>query len=128
MTEEQKRVAEEAYKIYFSENTSCVDAVLRAKERIKDYENLKYIYTTKQDKDITIHKLFKKLFEEQKEVRKAYTIASIENLTEELLDSLQMVINIFDYLGIDMEQAVIEHNLKLKERGWKFDKKIFEVM
>ena len=127
MLKEDKLIAEEASKIYISENVSCVDAVLRAEERIKDYENLGNIFTTKQDKDMDIHKLAYKLIEEQKEVRKAYTIADLENLIEELLDELQMVVNILDYLNIDMKQAITEHNLKLKSRNREFDKKVFEV-
>lgn len=129
MTEEQRKVVEEAQKIYFSEHTSCVDAVLKAEERIKQNQEkeLENIYTTKQSNDMDIYKLQNKLVEEQKEERKAFTIADKENLTEELLDEIQMVLNILDALGINIRQEVIDHNIKLKERGWKFDKKVFEI-
>lgn len=119
---EEKELLNEVVKIHNDYNMPVGEVL----EKVKGIM-LKNIFTTKQKENIDMNNLIKKLEEEQKEVINAYKCENKENLTEELLDEIQMCVNILEHLGIDVGQAIINHNVKLFNRGWKFNKRIFEV-
>ena len=74
----------------------------------------------------------KKLCEEAVEVMEAVTIYEMgrnpgtrDKLIQELMDTVQMSLNILNYIngdiGLDMQEQIKLHNNKLLERGWEWD-------
>lgn len=120
-------LAKEIERICEEKGISIKEGIAIIEKHYRNYRYLQNIFTTKQPKGTDLHKLIRKLTEEQNEVRKAYYVADKENLIEELLDVIQMCVNTLDFLNVNYKQAIIEHNLKLTNRGWKFGKKVFRT-
>ena len=71
-------------------------------------------------KKVSIDELYNKLDEEVKEIAAAILLNDIENLTEELLDVMQVVKGIAYKFNIDLDANIEKHNKKLLSRGHKF--------
>ena len=71
-------------------------------------------------KKVSIDELYNKLDEEVKEIAAAILLNDVENLTEELLDVMQVVKGIAYKFNIDLDANIEKHNKKLLNRGHKF--------
>ena len=87
---------------------------------IKKIDEMKKINALEIHNKISIDKLYNKLDEEVKEVASAILLNDIENLTEELLDVMQVIKGIAHKYNIDLDANIEKHNKKLLSRGHKF--------
>ena len=87
---------------------------------IKKIDEMKKINTLEIHNKISIDELYNKLDEEVKEVASAILLNDIENLTEELLDVMQVIKGIAHKYNIDLDANIEKHNKKLLNRGHKF--------
>jgi NTP pyrophosphatase (non-canonical NTP hydrolase) len=87
---------------------------------IKKIDEMKKINALEIHNKISIDELYNKLDEEVKEVASAILLNDIENLTEELLDVMQVVKGIAHKYNIDLDANIEKHNKKLLSRGHKF--------
>ena len=87
---------------------------------IKKIDEMKKINALEIHNKISIDELYNKLDEEVKEVASAILLNDIENLTEELLDVMQVVKGIAYKFNIDLDANIEKHNKKLLNRGHKF--------
>jgi NTP pyrophosphatase (non-canonical NTP hydrolase) len=87
---------------------------------IKKIDEMKKINALEIHNKISIDELYNKLDEEVKEVASAILLNDIENLTEELLDVMQVVKGISHKYNIDLDANIEKHNKKLLSRGHKF--------
>ena len=87
---------------------------------IKKIDEMKKINALEIHNKISIDELYNKLDEEVKEVASAILLNDIENLTEELLDVMQVVKGIAFKFNIDLDANIEKHNKKLLNRGHKF--------
>ena len=58
--------------------------------------------------------------EEVKEIASSILLNDVENLTEELLDVMQVIKGIAYKFNIDLDANIEKHNKKLLSRGHKF--------
>ena len=89
-------------------------------KHIKKIDEMKKINALEIHNKISIDELYNKLDEEVKEVASAILLNDIENLTEELLDVMQVVKGIAYKFNIDLDANIEKHNKKLLNRGHKF--------
>ena len=87
---------------------------------IKKIDEMKKINALEIHNKISIDELYNKLDEEIKEVASAILLNDIENLTEELLDVMQVIKGIAHKYNIDLDANIEKHNKKLLSRGHKF--------
>ena len=87
---------------------------------IKKIDEMKKINALEIHNKISIDKLYNKLDEEVKEVASAILLNDIENLTEELLDVMQVIKGIAHKYNIDLDANIEKHNKKMLNRGHKF--------
>ena len=87
---------------------------------IKKIDEMKKINALDIHNKISIDELYNKLDEEVKEVAAAILLNDIENLTEELLDVMQVIKGIAYKFNIDLDANIEKHNKKLLSRGHKF--------
>ena len=87
---------------------------------IKKIDEMKKINALDIHNKISIDELYNKLDEEVKEVASAILLNDIENLTEELLDVMQVIKGIAYKYNIDLDANIEKHNKKLLNRGHKF--------
>ena len=87
---------------------------------IKKIDEMKKINALEIHNKISIDELYNKLDEEVKEVASAILLNDIENLTEELLDVMQVIKGIAHKYNIDLDANIEKHNKKLLNRGHKF--------
>ena len=87
---------------------------------IKKIDEMKKINALEIHNKISIDELYNKLDEEVKEVAAAILLNDIENLTEELLDVMQVVKGIAYKFNIDLDANIEKHNKKILSRGHKF--------
>ena len=87
---------------------------------IKKIDEMKKINVLDIHNKISIDELYNKLDEEVKEVASAILLNDIENLTEELLDVMQVIKGIAHKYNIDLDANIEKHNKKLLSRGHKF--------
>ena len=89
-------------------------------KHIKKIDEMKKINALEIHKKVSIDELYKKLDEEVKEIASAILLNDIENLTEELLDVMQVIKGIAYKFNIDLDANIEKHNKKLLSRGHKF--------
>jgi NTP pyrophosphatase (non-canonical NTP hydrolase) len=89
-------------------------------KHIKKIDEMKKINALEIHNKISIDGLYNKLDEEVKEVASAILLNDIENLTEELLDVMQVIKGIAHKYNIDLDANIEKHNKKLLSRGHKF--------
>ena len=89
-------------------------------KHIKKIDEMKKIKALEIHNKISIDELYNKLDEEVKEVASAILLNDIENLTEELLDVMQVIKGIAHKYNIDLDANIEKHNKKLLSRGHKF--------
>ena len=89
-------------------------------KHIKKIDEMKKINALEIHKKVSIDELYNKLDEEIKEIASAILLNDIENLTEELLDVMQVVKGIAYKFNIDLDANIEKHNKKLLNRGHKF--------
>ena len=89
-------------------------------KHIKKIDEMKKINALEIHKKVSIDELYNKLDEEVKEIAAAILLNDIENLTEELLDVMQVVKGIAYKFNIDLDANIEKHNKKLLNRGHKF--------
>ena len=89
-------------------------------KHIKKIDEMKKINALEIHKKVSIDELYNKLDEEVKEIAAAILLNNIENLTEELLDVMQVVKGIAYKFNIDLDANIEKHNKKLLNRGHKF--------
>ena len=89
-------------------------------KHIKKIDEMKKINALYIHNKISIDELYNKLDEEVKEVASAILLNDVENLTEELLDVIQVVKGIAYKFNIDLDANIEKHNKKLLSRGHKF--------
>ena len=87
---------------------------------IKKIDEMKKINVLEIHKRVSIDELYNKLDEEVKEIASAILLNDVENLTEELLDVMQVVKGIAHKYNIDLDANIEKHNKKLLSRGHKF--------
>ena len=87
---------------------------------IKKIDEMKKINALEIHKKVSIDELYNKLDEEVKEIASAILLNDVENLTEELLDVMQVVKGIAYKFNIDLDANIEKHNKKLLNRGHKF--------
>ena len=87
---------------------------------IKKIDEMKKINALEIHNKISIDELYNKLDEEVKEVASAILLNDIENLTEELLDVMQVIKGIAFKFNIDLDANIEKHNKKMLNRGHKF--------
>ena len=87
---------------------------------IKKIDEMKKINALEINKKVSIDELYNKLDEEVKEIASAILLNDVENLTEELLDVMQVVKGIAYKFNIDLDANIEKHNKKLLSRGHKF--------
>ena len=87
---------------------------------IKKIDEMKKINALEIHKKVSIDELYNKLDEEVKEIAAAILLNDIENLTEELLDVMQVIKGIAYKFNIDLDANKEKHNKKLLNRGHKF--------
>ena len=87
---------------------------------IKKIDEMKKINALEIHKKVSIDELYNKLDEEVKEIAAAILLNDVENLTEELLDVMQVVKGIAYKFNIDLDANIEKHNKKLLNRGHKF--------
>ena len=87
---------------------------------IKKIDEMKKINALEIHKKVSIDELYNKLDEEVKEIAAAILLNDIENLTEELLDVMQVIKGIAHKYNIDLDANIEKHNKKLLNRGHKF--------
>ena len=87
---------------------------------IKKIDEMKKINGLEIHNKISIDELYNKLDEEVKEVASAILLNDIENLTEELLDVMQVIKGIAHKYNIDLDANIEKHNKKMLNRGHKF--------
>ena len=87
---------------------------------IKKIDEMKKINALEIHKKVSIDELYNKLDEEVKEIAAAILLNDIENLTEELLDVMQVIKGIAYKFNIDLDANIEKHNKKLLNRGHKF--------
>lgn len=81
------------------------------------------------EKDNTWLQHREKLLEEAIELDRAIMAEDKVNMAEEAFDTIQVCIGILDKLsqeGINIQQAMLKHEKKLINRGWKI-KKVIET-
>ena len=89
-------------------------------KHIKKIDEMKKINVLEIHKRVSIDELYNKLDEEVKEIAAAILLNDVENLTEELLDVMQVVKGIAYKFNIDLDANIEKHNKKLLSRGHKF--------
>ena len=89
-------------------------------KHIKKIDEMKKINVLEIHKKVSIDELYNKLDEEVKEIAAAILLNDVENLTEELLDVMQVIKGIAYKFNIDLEANIEKHNKKLLSRGHKF--------
>ena len=89
-------------------------------KHIKKIDEMKKINVLEIHKRVSIDELYNKLDEEVKEIAAAILLNDIENLTEELLDVMQVIKGIAYKFNIDLDANIEKHNKKLLSRGHKF--------
>ena len=89
-------------------------------KHIKKIDEMKKINVLEIHKRVSIDELYNKLDEEVKEIASAILLNDVENLTEELLDVMQVVKGIAYKFNIDLDANIEKHNKKLLSRGHKF--------
>ena len=89
-------------------------------KHIKKIDEMKKINALEVHKKVSIDELYNKLDEEVKEIAAAILLNDVENLTEELLDVMQVVKGIAYKFNIDLDANIEKHNKKLLSRGHKF--------
>ena len=89
-------------------------------KHIKKIDQMKKINTLEIHKKVSIDELYNKLDEEVKEIAAAILLNDVENLTEELLDVMQVVKGIAYKFNIDLDANIEKHNKKILSRGHKF--------
>ena len=89
-------------------------------KHIKKIDEMKKINALEIHKKVSIDELYNKLDEEVKEVASAILLNDVENLTEELLDVMQVIKGIAYKFNIDLDANIEKHNKKLLNRGHKF--------
>ena len=89
-------------------------------KHIKKIDEMKKINALEIHKKVSIDELYNKLDEEVKEIAAAILLNDIENLTEELLDVMQVIKGIAFKFNIDLDANIEKHNKKLLNRGHKF--------
>ena len=89
-------------------------------KHIKKIDEMKKINALEIHKKVSIDELYNKLDEEVKEIAAAILLNDIENLTEELLDVMQVIKGIAYKFNIDLDANIEKHNKKLLSRGHKF--------
>ena len=89
-------------------------------KHIKKIDEMKKINVLEIHKKVSIDELYNKLDEEVKEIAAAILLNDVENLTEELLDVMQVVKGIAYKFNIDLDANIEKHNKKLLSRGHKF--------
>ena len=89
-------------------------------KHIKKIDEMKKINALEIHKKVSIDELYNKLDEEVKEIAAAILLNDVENLTEELLDVMQVVKGIAYKFNIDLDANIEKHNKKLLNRGHKF--------
>ena len=89
-------------------------------KHIKKIDEMKKINVLEIHKKVSIDELYNKLDEEVKEIASAILLNDIENLTEELLDVMQVIKGIAYKFNIDLDANIEKHNKKLLSRGHKF--------
>ena len=89
-------------------------------KHIKKIDEMKKINALEIHKKVSIDELYNKLDEEVKEVASAILLNDIENLTEELLDVMQVIKGIAHKYNIDLDANIEKHNKKMLNRGHKF--------
>ena len=87
---------------------------------IKKIDEMKKINVLEIHKKVSIDELYNKLDEEVKEIAAAILLNDVENLTEELLDVMQVVKGIAYKFNIDLDANIEKHNKKILSRGHKF--------
>ena len=87
---------------------------------IKKIDELKKIIALEIHKKVSIDELYNKLDEEVKEIASAILLNDVENLTEELLDVIQVIKGIAYKFNIDLDANIEKHNKKILSRGHKF--------
>ena len=87
---------------------------------IKKIDEMKKINVLEKHKKVSIDELYNKLDEEVKEIASAILLNDVENLTEELLDVMQVIKGIAHKYNIDLDANIEKHNKKLLNRGHKF--------
>lgn len=103
-----------------------INTAISAVQKIKEeYCSMKTkLYSMKQPAGTKLLDLFEKLNEEVNEI---FAATTDENLSEEIFDSIQILLNICAFLDIDMTEETYKHNQKLIGRGWNFEKEIMSV-
>ncbi len=112
----------------FTQKEICVDVYINSmKEQIpinikyiKKIDEMKKINALEIHKKVSIDELYNKLDEEVKEIAAAILLSDVENLTEELLDAMQVIKGIAYKFNIDLDANIEKHNKKLLNRGHKF--------
>ena len=89
-------------------------------KHIKKIDEMKKINALEIHKKVPIDELYNKLDEEVKEIASAILLNDVENLTEELLDVMQVIKGIAYKFNIDLDANIEKHNKKLLSRGHKF--------
>jgi len=89
-------------------------------KHIKKIDEMKKINALEIHEKVSIDELYNKLDEEVKEIAAAILLNDVENLTEELLDVMQVVKGIAFKFNIDLDANIEKHNKKLLNRGHKF--------
>ena len=89
-------------------------------KHIKKIDVMRKINALEIHKKVSIDELYNKLDEEIKEIASAILLNDIENLTEELLDAIQVIKGIAYKFNIDLDANIEKHNKKLLNRGHKF--------
>ena len=89
-------------------------------KHIKKIDEMKKINALEIHKKVSIDELYNKLDEEVKEIAAAILLNDVENLTEELLDVMQVIKGIAYKFNIDLDANIEKHNKKLLNRGHKF--------
>ena len=87
---------------------------------IKKIDEMKKINALEIHKKVSIDELYNKLDEEVKEIASAILLNDVENLTEELLDVMQVIKGIAHKYNIDLDANIEKHNKKMLNRGHKF--------
>lgn len=85
------------------------------------------LHVLKQDSNMDVPGLIRKLHEEVREVYEANAYYDDVELIKETLDVIQVCTGILDIVEkehIDLEKLFQEHNKKLKDRKWEFKKTI----
>ena len=85
------------------------------------------IAATIQKEDLSLRQMMQLHRQEIEELFKAYLVDDRENLKEEIMDVMQTLINLIDFLEIDLEEELIKHRLKLESRGREFKDNIIRI-